>query len=550
MVPFAGKPAIHYIAMPYANNDYRVVIAVNEAADDIGAYFRIDCGLHAQLVSVGHTRQIAETILKVLEAIADVPEEVVINFGDTYVADGPLSGDRFYAAQQPDSYRWTTFEIDGNGSMGPIHEKHTIKPSGHDQLVFVGAFSFSNPRLLVNHLHAALRNPISLSTDAFYLAVQTYYAGCAEPHFCCTRACQWFDLGHVDTYYAARQQRMGERAFNTVKVDPQRGLLTKKSKHTQKFVDEIAWYLKLPPHLHYIAPRVFSHSLDQAQPFLEMEFYGYPPLSDTYVFGNLDLEVWTEIFNALNVVLNDMGRHHLRAERATIREALRDMYVRKTTERLAQIRHDPRFAEIFFGRLRVNGLPVRPLAEAMEHLETILETAGLLNADTMCVIHGDLCFSNILYDRRSRLIRLVDPRGRFGPFDIYGDARYELAKLSHSVNGGYDFLVNGLFHLEQTEDEIVLHVFESERHREIQRLFNERVLAGAPGLLRQVRLLEALLFLSMAPLHADKPRSQLAFLARGLELLRPAYQNTTESPEPNPGLWRRDRPLAGAVSIK
>jgi hypothetical protein len=281
-----------------------------------------------------------------------------------------------------------------------------------------------------------------------------------------------------------------------------------------------------------------------------MEFYGYPPLSDTYVFGNLDLGVWAEIFNALSVTLSDMGCHQLQTEPTMIRQALHDMYVRKTTERLAQIQQDPEFAEIFLGQLRVNEAPVPPLAEVMAHLEAILDTAGLLDADAMCVIHGDLCFSNILYDRRSRLIRLVDPRGRFGPFDIYGDARYELAKLSHSVNGGYDFIVNGLFHLEQTKDAIAFRVFESERHQDIKRLFNERFLAGSPRLLRQVRLIEALLFLSMAPLHADRPKSQLAFLARGLELLRPAYQGTTEPLGVSPAVWSHDRSVSNIVSLR
>ena len=65
-----------------------------------------------------------------------------------------------------------------------------------------------------------------------------------------------------------------------------------------------------------------------------------------------------------------------------------------------------------------------------------------------CVVHGDLCLSNILYDLRSRVCKLIDPRGSFGAAGIYGDPRYDVAKLYHSIYGLYDFITNDLFHVE------------------------------------------------------------------------------------------------------
>ena len=64
-----------------------------------------------------------------------------------------------------------------------------------------------------------------------------------------------------------------------------------------------------------------------------------------------------------------------------------------------------------------------------------------------CVVHGDLCLSNILYDLRSRICKLLDPRGSFGAAGIYGDPRYDVAKLYHSIYGLYDFIANDLFHV-------------------------------------------------------------------------------------------------------
>ena len=63
-------------------------------------------------------------------------------------------------------------------------------------------------------------------------------------------------------------------------------------------------------------------------------------------------------------------------------------------------------------------------------------------------MHGDFCFSNILYDFKSQSIKVIDPRGLSGDGkeqSIYGDLRYDVAKLAHSVIGKYDFIIAGRF---------------------------------------------------------------------------------------------------------
>ena len=69
----------------------------------------------------------------------------------------------------------------------------------------------------------------------------------------------------------------------------------------------------------------------------------------------------------------------------------------------------------------------------------------LYEVDTFNIIHGDLCFANIMVDTNLSFIKVIDPRGKFGTYDIYGDFRYELAKLFHSVDGKYDFIIKDLF---------------------------------------------------------------------------------------------------------
>jgi Ser/Thr protein kinase RdoA (MazF antagonist) len=147
----------------------------------------------------------------------------------------------------------------------------------------------------------------------------------------------------------------------------------------------------------------------------------------------------------------------------------------------------------------------------------VAAAVDMYSLDYFTVIHGDLCLSNILYDRRNSFIRVIDPRGEFGDVGIFGDMRYDLAKLSHSLEGDYDFMVNGLFDAEWSADGFHYEPQLDERHRGVKRLFHSWFVSEFGASYQQTKLIESLLFLSMVPLHADRFESQQVFLARGIE---------------------------------
>ncbi len=116
------------------------------------------------------------------------------------------------------------------------------------------------------------------------------------------------------------------------------------------------------------------------------------------------------------------------------------------------------------------------------------------------------------------MVRLIDPRGDFGGYGIYGDGSYDLAKLSHSVDGRYDFIVEDLFELSEQNNSISYKIFSSDKHEEIKKLFYKKLSRKAD--IRRIKLIQALLFLSMIPLHKDYPNRQKVMLATGLELIK------------------------------
>lgn len=516
MIPVDGRPALHYIMDQYLNADFAV--AVNQAGGNVRAYCsRHIEGCDVQVTDVGHTASLGETIYKALAELGTLPDTLVVNFADTAVPSVRSDQDVVYYTFQEDVYRWTTFDVDDQDRIIGLNEKDTEKQDPEkSQRVFVGVFCFTRVKAFLDLLDNYVGN--SGDIDPFYEALKHYYE--VKPPVL-AETDTWYDFGHLDTYYESRKKLSAVcRHFNTIQVDSTRGTITKRSQNADKFIDEIQWYLKLPKQLQHIAPRVFDYNLDYQAPSVELEFYGYPVLNDLYLYGHLDLGAWARIFKAVELVLEDMARFCTVPESSdAARQALGTIYERKTLDRMLLYKDLPEFAWAQGSDVKVNGIPASPLNRIFEQLPSMLDRAGVYETNEFSVIHGDLCFSNILYDRRNGIIRVIDPRGSFGPYDIYGDPAYDLCKLSHSIEGDYDFLVNGLFDLEQNGSACVLDAHLTARQQAVKALYRERVQArlGHREYLK-IRLLESLLFLSMIPLHNDRPRSQQAFLARGLEL--------------------------------
>ena len=107
-------------------------------------------------------------------------------------------------------------------------------------------------------------------------------------------------------------------------------------------------------------------------------------------------------------------------------------------------------------------------------------------------------------------------RGKFGSFDLYGDRRYDIAKLLHSVEGKYDYIIEDLFEMYVDGNQIAYQV--QNRTDWLVQVFSE-VFCDYITDYQALRLIESTLFLSMIPLHGDHPRRQYAMLATGIQLL-------------------------------
>jgi aminoglycoside phosphotransferase (APT) family kinase protein len=139
------------------------------------------------------------------------------------------------------------------------------------------------------------------------------------------------------------------------------------------------------------------------------------------------------------------------------------------------------------------------------------------------VVHGDLCFSNILYDPQTGLVKFIDPRGVFFEEGCYGAPRYDLAKLLHSFHGGYDHIMQEMYELVPCGDAAYrLRFFQSSGTPAVVSRLAARLKERADVGMDELLLLEALLFLSMLPLHKEDANRQKALYLRGLVILNEA----------------------------
>jgi hypothetical protein len=514
LIPLDGRMAMQYI-LDAAPQSSRAVVAGHERFDLLR-----DAAAHVggiSVIDVGPTSSLGQTVLGAVAAEdLGAASRLVVNFADTLVPGLPVIGDAIAYRLEADAYRWTAFHTDAEGGIARVVEKDTDK--GGDPLpVFVGAFAFADPGAFRDELAAAVSAAVD-GVEPLYVAVRRYVA--ARGAAALYAAEVWHDFGHVDTYYRTRQRLfIDRRVFNDIEVDARSGVLRKRSTDAAKLRREVAWYQRLPPPVAMLAPRVLDQGGTADEAFVDLEYYGYPPLADAYLYGDWDLGGWDLALASVEDASRRLHGERLLLSDAECTRALRAMYVTKTEERLASVLSDPAFEPLRGERLVLDGRPGLGLDGALAVLPELGDALGLCAPRPMGIIHGDLCLSNILYDRRNGIVRLIDPRGAFGELELHGDPLYDHAKLAHSIEGDYDHLLRGLFTLELAPGAARLDVRLTATQRAVKALHRRRAdrLLGADA--PRAALIQALLFLTMAPLHPDRPASQLAFVVRGLGIV-------------------------------
>lgn len=521
MIPLKGKPMLEHLAEAYSDYDLERVVAVGASADSIRTYAERS-EYEWTVIDVAGTSSLGETIYKTLDSLSSdslSDRSLYINFADTLISPLRLAKEQSIISYQvrDRTYRWTTFEVEDGRIVNPTSKNNRAGRS--PQPCFTGQFGLKDADAFYQSLRE-IPEETGEGLDFFYRALLSYLEVNAyevyEPD-------SWLDVGHLDTYHRAKKRFLNAREFNELE-NRGKNVITKRSNDTETLINEITWYNNIPTELQPYLPRIYDYSIDPDNAFLKMEYIGYPSLSDLQLYGAHRQHIWDDVFHRLLSMNREFQNFTADASAPGIEHALEDMYLAKTRRRLNRLSDDERFQPFFDTSTTViNGDVYPSVGTILDKLDDVVAGSGLLSRESLSIIHGDLCLPNLLYDPRNEILKLIDPRGRFGEFDIYGDPRYDLAKLRHSVVGHYEHLINDRFEasgdLEAPRIEYDIYTTEVQDERENR--FDSMLAAETTADVETVKLLEALLFLSMVPLHNDSYERQLCMLAQGIEKFAP-----------------------------
>jgi hypothetical protein len=506
-IPLGGVPLYEHIISQYRGDGDRVRLVFLLAHD--APEFDTDRTESAriEILRIGNSGSIGETILAGLTKI-ESGDAVVVHMADTLLGmQGVPLGDAVYVQSRSDLYRWTSVSVDPTGRIRITNDREEVGPCGA-RPVCVGLFSFEDGACLTAVLGTVLARGTP-GREPFFVALENYSS--TRP-MDLRHIQRWMDCGHVDGYYESRLNYQNIRHFNTLSYDAVRGRVTKRSSNTEDFRKQVRWFKQIPDEIAPFVPRVFDSS-DGPDPFITMELLSIPTLGDLFVSQRLNLGAWNDVAHSISHIQACFAEKAVRNSLAP--QLARVVYVEKTRSRLEEFTSQQASAKHNFVYFRGERWSI---GRVQKTLVRFVEQSGLLEIAELTPIHGDFCFSNLLYDPKARLVKMIDPRGEFGVPGIFGDRRYDLAKLAHSYAGKYDFIVADRFSLEiESEGRLCVHVQTNDYYDRLRSIF-DAVLLPQDSLHKQIYALQALLFLSMLPLHADKPSRQFAMLATGLEL--------------------------------
>jgi len=448
--------------------------------------------LDLDLIEVPDVFNLSESVSYALKMLDHNDLTIRILHGDTLIFDLPKELDIICVGNPSGDYDW---EIESASMSEDVNE-----------MVWSGFFTFSNKHELIK--------AFSRSGSNFVKAVRSYgKLNAVNPKVCY----EWLDFGHVNSYFFSRSKITTQRSFNNLVIE--NCVVYKSGGNISKIQAEEYWYRNVPPAIKKYAPQLLDSGIaDDKSHFYSMEYLPFLPLNELFVYGRNSLRFWNRQFTLLNSFFEE-SRLTLTFSSAEIDEvslAAHILYGDKTIKRLNK------FIKTSWRSLGTIMCSHGGVDFSLLDIRNDCISRAKARPITASIIHGDLCFSNILYDSRLDRIKIIDPRGLsgVGQKSIYGDQKYDLAKLVHSVIGLYDFIISGQYSFYTDQDGFEAVRFDIDDHIiSIQELFLSKILNDKITF-QNIMAIVVLLFLSMLPLHADNTSRQNAMLLNAVRLYK------------------------------
>lgn len=321
------------------------------------------------------------------------------------------------------------------------------------------------------------------------------------------------DISDINNFRQFITSGFEARFFNAVSGDEY--TVVKRSENKDKIKKEYEFYGLLPDSMKQWFVRPFDYEEGKDYASYKMERYHMADLAIRYVHGAISMDEFDDILEKL--FFFSKNRVTKKVTKEEYENIATSLYITKVEDRIEQLKQSKEFTRLnslindFTGYTGID-----EIVEDYKSVYNILRKNKRFKY-VSTVAHGDMCFSNILYSNEISMLKLIDPKGALNEEEIYMDPYYDLAKLSHSVCGYYDFFNSNLYEI-TFDESLKAHLTIDFDNSEYVKLFKTRLEENGIDF-RLIRLYECSLFLSMLPLHIDRPKKVFAFVLNAIAIL-------------------------------
>lgn len=494
LVPFGDEPIVAKILSLYCDVHLdKVILVISPGTEGryqalIQAYsLCIPIELCIQLQPAG----LLGAIITAKQAIAQ-SDQVCVHLADTLLQkkfrEDDFQESFVIVGQVQTSGDWCMVRTNTSGDLLEMMDKPKRSDSA---LAIAGVYFFSQAALLAETFVQVIHETEMSAAVHLYIRHQSIKVRLRT---------DWSDLGDLRRFHTLAEH------FNThkkVRVYRQENIVIKKSA-SEKLIAEEYFYRHAKSRSSL--PRLLTSSPKKLQ-------FSYQPARSLAYYALFEPMLLANSQHVLESMWQTMHTNFYRSEVHWSEARLQTqwMYGQRIVESIE--REMPDLTEL--SQIEING----EILYGWPHFHDLIlrRAKKLAHSAVIRHIHGDLHFGNILYDPLSHTFLFIDPRGKWGQqLSIYGDIRYDIAKLLHSFHGSYEYMKRGLAHFqEHSLGNYSLHT-PADPWQTIQSVMP--LLATYHISMADVLWIEALCFLSMCCCYADRHLRKQFFL-QGIYLL-------------------------------
>lgn len=298
------------------------------------------------------------------------------------------------------------------------------------------------------------------------------------------------------------------RHFNEIKSSGD--LYIKKSSNITKLKTEFDFLKNVPDHLTEYFVEVFEFKKEPDFSQYSMVSHDIKDVSHLFLSNRLNED-------SFKILMALLQKYFEAAKKPQINPFIKNSFddlLKKNVTRLKELKKLEYYESLNSFMLNFKGISISDHHFRIQ--KELKKRESSYRKENYIFSHGDLCFSNILFSAQSQEIKLIDPKG----FENNGmrSPYYDMAKLSHSIFGYYDLIINNKVTLDFDEKmNVNLDFSKFDYIKDFEYLF-VKLVSRMKLDMTLVRLIESSLFLSMIPFHYENKRKAFRLCLRSIEV--------------------------------